>query len=95
MGLSHADDPGPDVAGSPDDNDHRDIGKPDRDESVLAIVPSVILNGQRRAREHLTSPNHVQPSRFKRGRALGRVELNLHNLYYYDKSGCQQRGLPS
>ena len=45
----------------------------------------VANNGQRRARQHFLRPGHVQSSGFQRSGALGRVELDPHDLCYYNK----------
>ena len=48
------------------------------DETVLAIVASVIHHGQCRSCEHLPGPGQVQPSGFKYRRTLRSIELYPH-----------------
>ena len=48
--------------------------------ALLAVVPPVILNSQRSAREYLVGPGHVQSSDLKRHLALCRVEFDQHDV---------------
>ena len=54
IGFPHADNPIRAAARSPHQDHHHGVEKPDGNETILAIVLSVILDGQRRTRD--TSP---------------------------------------
>ena len=73
------------VARRLDEDDHRLVEKPDGDEALLAVVPPVVLDGQRGAREDFPGAGHVESPGCEGGRALRRVEGSRHSLCYYNK----------
>ena len=80
IGLPHADDSARLIPRSPDDRHHPAVQKNNRDEPLLAVVPSIFSQRQGRSLKNLTGRHHVQTPTSERFPGLLRVEDNVQNL---------------
>lgn len=69
----------------PDYHHHAAIQKADRDQTDLAVVLPIVLDGQGGTTEDFGSSGHVQSALCKGIVALGGWVFNVHNLCYYNK----------
>ena len=82
------------LARRPDEDDHRLVEEPDRDEALLAVVSPVVLDGQRGAREDfparaMSSPGAARvAARFAASKAI--VTVDVTTLNWFPEGGLRR-----